>query len=227
MNGRPHTVVGDPAQRADVPSGERCLHAGAGLPVPCGSRAEHRAESPDLLRADGLRPAAGRGEPRAGATEVGGIAGRFAAADTRAYRPDRGFAATLLDVREQMTQNARPMLIILLGTTGLVLLLACANVANLTLARLLQRDRELAVRTALGAGRSRLFRQLLTESLLLATAGGIAGLLFATLTVGMLTPVHWPLHPAHAGDRHRSVDARLHAAAVGDRRACSSAPCRR
>src|SRR5690606_11716150 len=121
------------------------------------------------------------------AAEVGNIAGQFTASDTRAYRPDRGFAATLLDVREQLTRNARPMLMILLGTTALVLLLACANVANLTLARLLRRSRELAVRTALGAGRARIFRQLLTESLLLALAGGLAGVAFASVTLGMLT----------------------------------------
>jgi predicted permease len=88
----------------------------------------------------------------------------------------RGYGIDLVPLQEFMTGDVRATLLVLLGAVGLVLLIACANVANLLLARAASRASELAVRTAMGATRSRIFRQLLVESLLLGGVAGVAGL---------------------------------------------------
>jgi putative ABC transport system permease protein len=111
-------------------------------------------------------------------------------AQVRAEHPteyERAGTMALVPIEEELTGHLRPAMAVLMGAVAFVLLIACANVANLLLARLAQRERDLALRSALGASRTRLIRQLLVESVLIAVLGGLAGLLLGAWGMPLLT----------------------------------------
>ena len=118
-----------------------------------------------------------------------------AAALEREYPVNLAVGATVVPLQEELTEGFDQPLYILLGGVGFVLLIACSNVAGLLLVRGLAREAELAVRTALGAGRGRLVRQLVTESLVLALLGGAAGLALAAAGVRLLLRIAPPSIP--------------------------------
>lgn len=115
------------------------------------------------------------------------------------YKKDNfGIGLSAVPLREAMVGDTRAPLLILLASAALVLMIMCANLAGALLSRTISRRKEFAVRVALGAGRGRLVRQLLTESMLLSAAGGIAGLLLATFGLSLLCGLALSSLPAYA-----------------------------
>jgi predicted permease len=142
------------------------------LPLPLGADAVNRRGDENYNLMARLRPGVTMEQAQA---DISVIANRIREKDRR----DRTFTVSVVPLLEQVVGNVRRAVLVLLGSVALVLLIACANVANLLLSRASGRQKEIAVRTALGAGWTRLLRQLFAESVLLAMFGGAAGLVIA------------------------------------------------
>ncbi len=174
LDGRDYTIVGVVPANVDFPAaGIRTCD----VYVPIGQWANplltHRTAGLGIHGVGRLKPGVTVEQARADMDSVTrGLAAAF---------PDenKGVGATLVPFRDALVGSVRPILLLLLGAVGFVLLIACVNVANLVLARSLARQREFAVRAALGASQARVVRQMLTESLVLAAGGGGLGLLAA------------------------------------------------
>ncbi len=181
LNGKPFTVVGV-LQRGFMLNAEVMPSEGPMdkvdifLPLPLGPDAAQRRGDENYNIVVRLRPGVSVQQAQA---DIDIIASRIREKDKR----DRSFGMDVVSLQKQVVGDVRRALLVLLGSVALVLLIACANVANLLLARASGREKEIAIRTALGAGWQRLARQLLTESILLGLLGGAAGLLVARVSL--------------------------------------------
>ena len=178
IDGTPAQVVGAMPPGFDFPAagtgncGSRCGCRGPSRPIPP-SRRRCTASIGSCTVVGRLRPGVSPGEARA---ELAALGARLQRSFPEA---NRGFTITAIPLQEAIVGSVAPPLWILFATVGCVLLVACANVGGLLLVRASARAREVTIRMALGAGRGRLVRQMLTESLVLASAGGALALIAA------------------------------------------------
>ena len=192
MNDKVHTVVGVLPPVPQYPDKVDLYMATPACPA---RSSKMHVEDRDMRMMDvfgRMKPGVTLEQARA---DMAGIAGHLQAEYPKSYPENLGYAADASPLQQELTHSARTPILILLGAAAFVLLIACANVANLTLSRMARRERELSVRTALGAGRSRLLRQLLTESAILACAGGLLSLALAYESLHLLTQLAARLTP--------------------------------
>jgi putative ABC transport system permease protein len=178
LNGQPHTVVGIMPSEFEFPSG-RVMWA----PMVFRDSYKQDRGSAYFKVIGRLKDGITREQAR---QEMAAIQSRLA----EQYPQDiKERSVVIVPLAEQMRAQSRPALLLLLGAAGFVLLIACANVANLLLARGAERQKEFAIRSALGAARARLIRQLITESVALALMGGLSGMLLARWGVDLVLAV--------------------------------------
>ena len=175
LNGQPHTVVGIMPPEFQYPAGRE-------LWAPRPPR-----ENDAQIRGGSYIHVIGRLKPGRTVEQAQAELQAIAAQLAQAYpRTNANVSAAVVPLRESLVGKVRLALLVLFGAVGFVLLIACANVANLLLARGTERSREFAIRAALGAGRGRLLRQLLVESLMLALVGGISGVLLSGWLIDLI-----------------------------------------
>jgi putative ABC transport system permease protein len=182
LSGRDYTVIGiAPPDFQFLIKGGSMTGKAAELWVPLTYSANARVRRGRFMTAVArIKPGVTLAEAQA---EMDGIAANL---EKQHVDFNTGWGVNLVPLRTQLVGAIRPALLVLLGAVAFVLLIACANVANLLLARAATRQREIAIRTALGAGRWRVIRQLLTEATVLAALGGAVGMLLAMWGVDLL-----------------------------------------